>query len=120
MKFNIDGNNYQIRDSEELVAVARVTGRHFFDRQTMKGFRSILEPKIFEAPEGVYFVTSERFEAVFSDHKEPRKWTVRLFNLNGDIRTVHIDEKERDGFQRFSGRDQAYRYIEKNLLKGGD
>jgi len=118
MEFTIEGNHYQIRNSEELVAVAKVTGSHFFDRLTMKGFKSKLEPRIFEAPEGVYFVTSERFVSVFTDYREPRKWTIRLFNLEGDIRNVKINDG--DGFQRFSNREQAYRYIEKNLLKGGD
>jgi len=118
MEFTIDGNHYQIRNSEELVYVAGASGSHFFDRGTIRGFRSKLEPKIFEVPEGVYFVTSERFKSVFSDYKEPRRWTVRLFNLEGDIRNVKINNE--DGFQRFNSRDQAYRYVEKNLLKGGD
>jgi len=120
MEFTIDGNKYQIRDSEELIAVAKVTGSHFFDRSTMKSFKSKLEPRIFEAPEGVYFVTSEKFELVFSDHKEPRKWTVRLFDLDGRIRTVKVNNGEENGwygFQKFNSRDQAYRYVEKNLTK---
>ena len=114
MEFTIDGNHYQIRDTEELVFVAKRTGSHFFDPATMKGFRSILEPRIFETPEGIYFVTSEKFESVFSDHKEPRKWTIRLFNLDGDIRTVKVDG---DGFQKFNSRERAYRYIEENLIR---
>lgn len=118
MEFTIDGNYYQVRDSEELIYVVGVSGSHFFDRGAMKGFRSKLEPKIFEAPEGIYFITSERFGSIFTDLKEPRKWTIRLFNLKGKIRNVKINDE--DGFQKFNSRSQAVRYIEKNLLKGGD
>ena len=108
MEFTIEGNKYQVRDSKELMNVAKVIGHHFFDGSAMKGFGSKLETRIFETPEGVYFVTSEKF-----GHGEPRRWTIRLFNLEGSIRTV-------DEFQKFNNRNQAYRYVEKNLLKKGN
>lgn len=65
MEFTIDRNHYQVRNSQELIAVAKVIGGNFFDRQTMKWFKSKLESRIFEALEGVYFVTSER--KIFSE-----------------------------------------------------
>lgn len=51
-------------------AHARVDG-HFFDTGAMRGFKSIVLPRVYG---GRYFITSERFTS--REHVEPRRYTV--------------------------------------------
>lgn len=62
---------------------------HFFDRDTMRFFRSRVLWQAFPGKTEVYFVTSEQF--VGSDgYKADRMYTVRAFNpATDDIRTVN-------------------------------
>ena len=59
----------------ELKEVSREAGGHFFDRGSMKFFRSRVLPNLYVGPGGVYFVTSEQY----SDTSR-RAYTVRVFN----------------------------------------
>lgn len=62
-------------------------GRHFFDRSTMRFFRSKLPASGYEGPGGVFFVTSEQF-APSSGPAHPRRYTVRQLVKEGDIDTI--------------------------------
>jgi len=67
----------------ELQAMNRAAGGHFFDRESMRCFRSRVVPQIWAGPGGVYFVTSE----ADSDAGE-RRFTVRMFDpAEGDVNT---------------------------------
>lgn len=61
---------------------ARANGSHWFDPDTMRFFGSKIEPKVFEGPGGIYFVSSEQ-----PPHGK-RSWTVRKFTPPDDINTV--------------------------------
>ena len=67
----------------ELKTMHKAAGGHFFDRDSMRCFRSRVVPRIFNGPGGVYFVTSE----ADSDDSE-RLFTVRIFDpKEGDVNT---------------------------------
>lgn len=59
----------------------RVLGHHFFERATMRFFKSRVLSDVFEGIGGTYFVTSEQFE------NQTRRYTVRRMLENGEIRT---------------------------------
>jgi hypothetical protein len=68
----------------ELKDLASAAGSHFFDRGSMKFFRSRIVPIIYAGLGGVYFVTSEQFD----DHST-RRYTVRRYDpATADIRMV--------------------------------
>jgi hypothetical protein len=68
--------------------IIRVHKGHYFERGTMRFFRSRVLWQVFPGQTEVYFVTSERF--VGSDGRgKPRYYTVRAYNpVTDDIRTV--------------------------------
>jgi hypothetical protein len=68
-------------------------GNHWFERGTMKFFRSRIAPGIYPLPDGALFITSEQF-----DENSPRKYTIRHAYENGHIDTV--------------GKFQAYGFLE--------
>ena len=53
---------------------ARPTNNHFFDRDTMRCFRSRILTEVYHGPGGIYFVTSEK------GPDEVRRYTVRRFD----------------------------------------
>lgn len=97
----------------DIITADRVNGGHFFDESTMRGFKSkVYEDAVFEGPGGIYFVTSERFCSVFSDYKEPRKFTIRKYDPATPTYHTTIGE-----FQQFSTKAAACREA-KRLAKG--
>lgn len=70
-------------DMKQLKLYARQHGSHFFDPDTMRFFRSRVGDKMYPAPDGIYFVTSEQYDA-----SSPRLYTVRFMNEKGDISTI--------------------------------
>jgi len=85
----------------------RLAGSHFFDRDSMRFFRSRIVPKIYNGPGGIYFVTSEQY----SD-ETARLYTVRKFNpADADIDTV-------GDFQKYNSKTEALSEA-KRLAKGG-
>ena len=50
-------------------------GGHFFSAGALRFFRSRVSEKVHQGPGGVYFVTSEQFDA-----RSPRRYTVRRFD----------------------------------------
>lgn len=82
----------------------KAAGYHFFDRSTMRGFRSIVGRTVYG---GRYFITSEQF--VGSDHTAaPRKYTVREAKPGGDINTVGQFQAYRSAV---AARDAIYRLL---------
>lgn len=65
----------------EIKAANKKNGYHFFDRDTLKFFGSLIDRSVYG---GQYFVTSECGWG--TNYK--REWTVRKANENGDIETV--------------------------------
>lgn len=65
-------------------AANRAAGYHFFDRATMRFFRSKIETGLHD---GRYFITSEQFESSSGD-KAPRMFTIRRAEPDGSIETV--------------------------------
>lgn len=59
----------------ELKELSAAAGSHFFERSTMRFFRSRIVPTIYAGPGGVFFVTSEQY-----DDNSARMYTVRQFN----------------------------------------
>lgn len=72
---------------EEIKQANSRAGFHFFDTSTLRFFRSRVGEKCYEGPGGIYFVTSEQW-VHFDGSKEPRRYTVRRFHLDGKIDTV--------------------------------
>ena len=68
--------------------VIRYHRGHYFDKETMRFFRSRVLSQVFPGKEEVYFVTSEQFVGS-NGIPAPRMFTVRAFNPETDnIRTV--------------------------------
>lgn len=65
---------------EAIKQANRARGHHFFERGTMRFFRSRIAPGIIG---GCYFITSEQFDATSA-----RLYTVRRANEDGSIDTV--------------------------------
>lgn len=61
---------------------------HFFDPATVKCFHSRTLDDVYEGPNGIYFITSEKMS-----HDSPRGYTVREFRPNiGGIGTAYRGE----------------------------
>lgn len=71
-------------------------GQHFFDRATMRFFRSRIASGMLK---GCYFVTSEQF-----DDNSPRLFTLRYATDNGSIETV-------GEFQQFKSVAEAKEFL---------
>lgn len=63
---------------DDIKTACAMNGSHFFDRDTMRFFRSRVLGDVYQGPGGIYFVTSEKY-----GDASPRKYTVRCF-LPGD------------------------------------
>jgi hypothetical protein len=74
-------------NAAEIKAASKAAGSHYFEPSTMRFFRSRVLPSVFHGPGGCFFVTSEQYTG--STHTEPRKYTVRKFNVEtADVDTV--------------------------------
>lgn len=68
----------------EIKQANQDAGQHFFDRDTMRFFRSRILRDVIG---GRFFITSEQF--VYSDGvPEPRRYSVRMVDDRGHIETV--------------------------------
>ena len=73
----------------EIIRANGQAGRFFFERDTMRFFRSrVCGSTLVCGPGGVYFVTSEQFQG--SDGvRDARRFTVRKFDpADGDVTTA--------------------------------
>ncbi len=76
-------------------------GRHWFDADTMRFFRSRLPDGGYKSADGrIYFVTSEKNSS--QRYSFPRLYSVRCF-FNGDVKTI-------GEFQAFKTSATAHRY----------
>jgi hypothetical protein len=69
-----------IRDIRER---NRRSGRHFFDADTLRFFRSRILPTVHVGTTRAFFVTSEQY-----DDDAPRRYTVRFCDPDGDCGTI--------------------------------
>ena len=89
----------------EVKRIARSWGSHFFDKETIRFFKSKICSRVYDGPGGIYFVTSEK-----GPHM-PRRYSVRRLNIEEeDIETV-------GDFNLVSTRDEAYA-IAKDYAEG--
>lgn len=76
------------KDFTSIQDVIRYHRGHYFDKSSMRFFRSRVCEQVFPGETEVYFVTSEQFVGS-NGVANPRKFTVRAYNLVTDnIRTV--------------------------------
>lgn len=90
---------------EYMKAKAEQDGNHWFDRDAMRFFNTVLSPSsIVKMDEGVYrFISSER-----TDMHPRRRYTVREFSIlaNDQVRVTTIGE-----FQQYATLNEAYKSI---------
>jgi len=66
----------RIFDIDDIKSANRVRGLHFFDRDSLRFFKSRIGSDVYQGPGGVFFVTSEQ-----GPHDDsPRRYTVREFH----------------------------------------
>lgn len=95
----------EYRDVYDIELANKQAGQHFFDRDTMRFFRSRVCGEIASLPNGAaLFVTSEQFE--YRGDRHARKYTIRMARPDG-----HIDQV--GNFQWFGSRDSAVRMMRK-------
>jgi hypothetical protein len=82
----------------EIRAFNKAHGHHFFDRETLQFFNSLVYPNVRATPrgDGWYFITSEQFAG-------PRKFTLRVCWDDGDCITAPMTEQG-----QFDTFEQAY------------
>jgi hypothetical protein len=85
------------------------SGSHFFDKDTMRFFRSRLDWHTYPGPDGWYFVTSEKHVCHLSTHtiNEPRQYTVRCLRMENHDGTPGLELYELVGFQAFRSLNSA-------------
>lgn len=84
--------------ASELRELCTRSGSHFFDRDTMRYFRSRMDGFTFAAPDGWYFVTSEQ-----QDDHHARAYTVRFLTIkHGDLNLYELN-----GFEAYATLQRA-------------
>jgi hypothetical protein len=78
---------------EQLKAINKGHGGHFFDPGAMRFFNSKVHGPVYVGSDGWYFVTSEQHES------NPRKYTIRKMDKEGNISQP---EGLFDGFQKYN------------------
>ncbi len=86
-------------DISALIDLVKRTGSHFFDRDTMRFFKSRVDDVAVAGVDGWYFVTSEKHESAFARINEPRMYTVRRLSLTPDGSDLRLYELQ--GFQAY-------------------
>lgn len=94
-RFTIDVPDYGSRlDADNLRTLVTRAGSHFFDRDAMRAFRSRMDDYTYAAPDGWYFVTSEKHVAhtSYASINEPRMYTVRFLDIHdNDLRLSELE-----------------------------
>jgi hypothetical protein len=94
---------------EDIKRANRRAGKFFFEPDTLRFFRSRIGETVWVRKDGsAYFITSEQF-VPSSGRPAPRRYTIRLAKVGGDIDTV-------GEFQAYASRAAAVREI-KRLLR---
>jgi hypothetical protein len=100
---------------QEIMRKNEEVGYHFFEKSTMRFFRSRVLETVYEGPGGIYFVTSEQF-VPSSGPPEPRGYTVRRFNPEtGDITKAGEFNK----LSQYRAQKRAQEYAEKGVPECG-
>src|SRR5690625_3138191 len=73
----------------EVKRLHKEAGGHFFDAGAMRCFNSRIESELYN---GGWFVTSERFEDVFSDDVYPREYRVRWFDADNPLNIESVGD----------------------------
>lgn len=68
---------------KSISELKRLHAGHFFDRDTIRFFDSVIYPNVRTGYDGWYFITSEKFDTGW-----PRLFTIRKIDENGKIDTV--------------------------------
>lgn len=79
---------------EQIISANQSRGYHFFDRDTLRFFRSRVDRLVWSGPTGHYFVTSEQHVHEGLGIKQPRRYTVRRADDEGRIHTESFQEFE--------------------------
>jgi hypothetical protein len=108
-------------DIDELIRLMKATGSHFFDKDTMRFFRSRVDYHVYAGVDGWYFVTSEKHvsHTSFGSINEPRLYTVRRMSIaKCDNGSDNLYLYELEGFQQYrrleTARRRAKYYAEKS------
>lgn len=112
----VDERGRELWTIDEIKHANSEAGRHFFEADTMRFFRSRVCPKVHNGPGGVYFVTSEQFVSM-SGHAERRTFSVRRFDpKTGDTHGGIVEfagDPEETTFQRYASARDAYAAAER-------
>lgn len=77
----------------------------WFDTDNKRFFKSKWNNYAYQLGEYAYFISSEKHENFYMGISDPRKYTIRKFNMNtGEFST---DNKDIFNFQRYSTKKQA-------------
>lgn len=96
-------------DIESIKHANTVRGMHWFDKSTLRFFSSRVGSTVYQGPGGVYFTSSEQFDA-----RSPRLYSVRKFNPEtGGVETV-------GEFQRYGSRSGAVAAAKRFAARGSD
>ena len=88
------------KNMKEIKQANRVIGGHWFDKDTLEFFGSVVESHVFY---GRFFITSERCR--WDGDNGDRFYTVRECNQDGQIRTI-------GGFQAHKSLNEAIHFLE--------
>ena len=95
----------------DIKRINKNTGHFFFEKDTLRFFRSRVSDSVYQGPGGVFFVTSEQNHGFGGNY--PRLYSVRTFNpLTGDCESVVNDAGEKM-FQAYESSSGAHRQAEK-------
>lgn len=74
---------------DDIKRTNRSADGHYFDRDTMRYFRSRVSDRVHEGPGGVFIVTSERCVMSWRNYEGPRLYSVRrVMDGGAQIKTV--------------------------------
>lgn len=92
---------------DEIRSLVSRSGSHFFDRDTMRFFKSRVDYAVYTGKDGWYFVTSEKHVSAYLHINEPRLYTVRCLRLENYDGTPGIELYELENFQHYRSLNTA-------------
>jgi hypothetical protein len=84
----------KIHDMYDLQLAVKQSGSHFFDKDTMRFFRSRLAPDLEQCDRGILFITSEQYVSYEPYRVDPRRYTLHLLEVkeNGELYIGEVGE----------------------------
>lgn len=100
----------------DIKAASYAAGSHWFDKSSMRFFRSRIVPKVYSGPGGIYFVSSET-----SGSENGRRFTVRQFDpLTADVSSFGpFNEMSKERAQRIARIAAQDRKVAEEALAAG-